>query len=439
MKLKQLSPLLGVLAGWHQMDALAEGKPYAQYWMSVSTNNMTIPGMSGADMGMLGGMMGRGMPGMGPQRAMLLQLNAPRQLPPSPEAAHDIPPGLNMGNSLPLLSPVHEKTAPRHAAREERNEPFERPKGRMLFYWGCGEKVRAGQPRVLDMSKAGANDFSKMMAGHQVARANPPSERSGWAYADWPNRDSTVEVPVDGSLQGGHFIHANYAPDIRFNLGEPHDFMAPVEFTRVQGGLADSIYFQWRAIPHATAYFAMAMAGSGEGGDTIFWSSSESPEPGWGLMDYLPNAEAKRLVQEKVVLAPETTDCRIPLGIFKDTQGATLQFIAYGNELNLLHPPKPADPKQPWNPIWSVKLRLKSTGMTMLGQEERQARGSRASRQGRSYTSEYAAPQRQQGGTSGYGASRQGRSYTSDSGAAPRGGEGNVLDQVNKIRGLIPW
>jgi hypothetical protein len=133
-------------------------------------------------------------------------------------------------------------------------------------------------------------------------------------------------------------------------------------------------------------------------------------------MDYLPNAEVKRLVQDKVVLAPDKTDCHIPQGIFKSAQGATLQFIAYGNELNLVHPPRPADPKQPWNPIWSAKLRLKSTGMTMLGQEEQTGRSGR----GRSYTSE-------------------GRSYTSE-GRAPRRSEGdNVLDKVNKIRGLLPW
>jgi hypothetical protein len=407
-----------LLVGGYQADVLAEGKPYAQYWMSVSTQNMSIPGMAGTEMGLLGGLLGRGGPGMGPQRAMLLQLNAPQSLPPSPEAAHDVPTGLNMGRSLPLLAPVHEKTGYRSDREErERREPFEKPKGRMLFYWGCGEKVRAGQPRVLDVAKAGPAGFAKMMSGRQVSRANPPSERAGWSYADWPNRESHVEVPRDGSLQGEHFIHANYAPDIRFSVGAQHDFMEAVTFTAVQGGLADSIHFQWRSIPHATGYFAMAMAGSGgEGGDTVFWSSSESAEPGWNLMDYLPNAEVKRLVQDKVVLAPDKTDCHIPQGIFKSAQGATLQFIAYGNELNLVHPPRPADPKQPWNPIWSAKLRLKSTGMTMLGQEEQTGRSGR----GRSYTSE-------------------GRSYTSE-GRAPRRSEGdNVLDKVNKIRGLLPW
>jgi len=59
------------------------------------------------------------------------------------------------------------------------------------------------------------------------------------------------------------------------------------------------------------------------------------------------------------------TTCTVP-PVFKNTQGAMLQFIAYGEELNLVHPPKPKDPKQVWKPQWSVKVRLKSTGMTSL-------------------------------------------------------------------------
>jgi len=56
-----------------------------------------------------------------------------------------------------------------------------------------------------------------------------------------------------------------------------------------------------------------------------------------------------------------------------------LNFIAYGNELNLVHPPRPKDPKQVWEQEWAVKLRLKSTAMTMLAEREgggRRGRGS---------------------------------------------------------------
>ena len=58
-------------------------------------------------------------------------------------------------------------------------------------------------------------------------------------------------------------------------------------------------------------------------------------------------------------------------------------FIAYGDELNLVHPPRPKDPKQTWEQEWAVKLRLKSTAMTMLaGGEGGGRRGSAASQRG---------------------------------------------------------
>lgn len=425
MKKLRLLPLVAALvAGFSQMGAqAAEGtKPYPQYWMSVSTENMTIPGMSSSEMGMLGGLMGRGGLGMGPQRNLRLQLVAPQATPPVPEAGHDIPPGQNMGPMLPLLVPERDRPVRMERGEmEERHGEMEKPKGRMLIYWGCGDKVRAGQPRILDMAKASPTEFARVMSSRQPAHQTPPAPRAGWTYAEWPNRDSQLAVPRDSSLQGGQLIHANYAPDIRFNIGAQHDFMNPVEFTAVNGGLADSIAFQWRAIPTAIGYFSMAMGSSGSGGDTVFWSSSEVADMGWGLLDYLSPGDVRRFIKDKVVMTPDTTSCAIPKGIFKDAQGAMLQFIAYGDELNVVHPPRPSDPKQPWQPIWSAKVRVKSTGMTPLGQEE----GSSRARGGRSYTSE---PR-----------SRTGRSYTSEQPVARPRQEDGVLDKVNKIRGLLPF
>jgi hypothetical protein len=45
-----------------------------------------------------------------------------------------------------------------------------------------------------------------------------------------------------------------------------------------------------------------------------------------------------------------------------------LNFIAYGEELNVAHPPRPQDPKVPWDIQWAVKLRLRSTSMVPLGE-----------------------------------------------------------------------
>jgi len=42
--------------------------------------------------------------------------------------------------------------------------------------------------------------------------------------------------------------------------------------------------------------------------------------------------------------------------------------MAYGGESNFAHPPRPADPRAPWEPKWAVRVRVKSHTMAMLGQ-----------------------------------------------------------------------
>ena len=344
--------------------------PVTQYWVSVATQNMSIPGMPQEGMSGLQGMIIGKMAGVGPKKSLLLQLNSPKALPSSPEATHDIPPGLNMGKTLPLLIPERDKPV---RSGEEPEQKAEKPKVRMLFYWGCSEAVRPGQPRVLDTEKMSMPQFGKAMSGRTGSGQTPPSQRSGWAYAEWPNRKDRQDVPKSSSLSGDHFIHGNYTPDIKFAVGERHDFMAPVEFTSVTGGLTDSIKFQWRKIPTAIGYFAMAIGHNEKTGETILWSSSDAQDPGYGLMSYLPPADVNRFIRDKVVMGPEVTSCSVPKGIFKDAGGAALQFIGYGDELNIAYPPKPKDPKIPHEYIWAVKLRNKSTGMLPIGMDEGKA------------------------------------------------------------------
>ena len=87
------------------------------------------------------------------------------------------------------------------------------------------------------------------------------------------------------------------------------------------------------------------------------------------LMDFVPPAEVVRLVREKVVLAPSVTECTVPAEVVKRSGGTPfLNIIAYGPEANFAQPPRPQDPKQPWEPLWTVKVRFKSTASTLLGE-----------------------------------------------------------------------
>jgi hypothetical protein len=342
--------------------AIAQGeKPAAHYWMSVETRNMTIPGMSAQDMAMMGAMRGGNMPGVGPGRSILLQLSAPGQQ-PSPNATHDIPPGQNMGQTLPLL-------VPERAGGGGPTE-YEQPKveGRMIIYWGCGDTVRQGQPIIINFADLGTG-AGKMPPSHVGALPQPPGPGRDRTYGTWPYDRNSIPVPRDSSLVGDHFVHGNYPPEIKFAVDNRHDFMAPVVFSNVSGATTDAIRFQWDPVPTAIGYFASAFGVVESNKDFIAWSSSELAEIGGNLLTFLPPAQVQRLIQDKVVMPTQTTQCTIPQGIFRETRGASLQFIAYGDELNFVHPPRPADPKIRWDPIWYAKVRLKSTGMLVLGAE----------------------------------------------------------------------
>lgn len=352
--------LLACMAG--SVHAAEKIKPYPHYWMSVATTNQSIPGMSEQMSGMASLFGGKG--AFGPRRELILQVESPQVISGKPQAAHAIPPGQNMGDSLPLVTPQSEKREYVPGDRE-RPEKFEKPKARMLIYWGCGEIIGKGQPRIIDTAKMNSADFGKAFAGRSPTRQIPPSAHKGWTYADWPNGEERTEVPKDSSLVGDHLVKGNYLPDITFALDKKRDFMAPVEFLPLQTTASGATKVDWQPIPTAIGYFASAMGHDQQSGDSIFWSASEVPEIGFALQDYLTPADVKRFIKEKVVMEASRTTCTVP-PIFKNTQGAMLQFIAYGDELNLIHPPKPKDPKQAWDPKWSVKVRLKSTGMTSL-------------------------------------------------------------------------
>lgn len=151
----------------------------------------------------------------------------------------------------------------------------------------------------------------------------------------------------------------------RFQLGAAQDLMPPIALK--QTDVAGSTLLEWQALPHARAYFisGMGMRGNEE---MVIWTSSEQPDIGFGLLDYQTNPAVDRWLKEQVLLAPQATRCAVPKGVFSG-EGTMLRMIAYGNELNLAHPPRPTDPRVAWEPVWAAKVRVKSVAMAMLGME----------------------------------------------------------------------
>jgi hypothetical protein len=264
----------------------------------------------------------------------------------------------------------------------------------MLIYWGCGEQVRSGQPVIFDFANMNAEAAGKVFRSRPIARARGPAQGRNRTYGSWPNSEDSRAIPANASLKGDHVVAGNYSPEIRYAVGEPNDFMDAVAFDPITKTAGGAFAVKWKAIPTATGYFATAM-GQGEGqNDIVMWSSSEEQVMGQTLMDYIAPGEVARLIREKIVMTPQTTDCSVPSGIFKG-EGSMFNFIAYGNELNLVHPPRPTDIKQTWEQVWAMKLRLKSTAMTMLAAGEggaRRGRSAAPSQQGAEPAKPAAAP-----------------------------------------------
>ena len=141
---------------------------------AVTTSGLgaMMGGRSGGMSAMMGAMMGSGGGGGGAIRSLDLELGSNATVRGAPTGEHQIPVGLNMGATLPLVTP--RPGAPVGTVRDERGRPGEtsQPSGRMLLFWGCGAKARPGQPVVIDFAKlAGAAQSGQTAAIMQMSRA----------------------------------------------------------------------------------------------------------------------------------------------------------------------------------------------------------------------------------------------------------------------------
>jgi hypothetical protein len=352
--------------------------PVAQYWMDVATVRMAdmdeLPNL-GALGGMAAGMMGMkgtgdnsfgATKGLMPGRWLDIAVATQRK-PAGTQATQTIPAGLGLGTSLPLLppEPVASKPATPQGQGTDDSVP-EQPKGRILLYWGCGDTVRAGQPKVIDFATAKPEDYAQFMRG-RAARERGATAAPGNAI--WPNPQSKQPVPKGASLVGDHKVSGDGIPaSLQFTIGQVQDFMPPLALAATGGG-ANATSVAWPAQPQARAYFLSAMGGSNnKDGDSemVLWSSAETAEPGWGLMDYLSTANLDLWLADKTLLPTSQTQCAIPAGIFAKFKSAMVRGIAYGQELNLAYPPRPTDRKVAWAPEWSARVRVKSVAMLPL-------------------------------------------------------------------------
>jgi hypothetical protein len=380
---RHLHPHLAA-AAWAVLAAAAQAQqpvqvvkpPVAQAWIDVATFGgmpMGLPGAGGGNpMAALGSLFGGGSgaggnhfgqtQSMSPGRWVDVTLYT-RNNPQLAEAQQSVPAGF-LSPALKLQSPKETRgTAPDPGDDSTTEAEYERPKGRMLLYWGCGDKIRAGQPRVVDFATATPAELGRFF---QSRRATQRGTHSAVGRPVWPSAADARMVPAQASLVGDHgFTGAGVPEGFRFQIGAAQDLMPPIALK--QSEAAGSTLLEWQALPQARAYFIAGM-GARENNEMVIWTSSEQPDIGFGLLDYQTNPAVDRWLKEQVLLSPQTTRCTVPAGVFPG-EGAMLRMVAYGNELNLVHPPRPTDPRVPWEPQWAAKVRVKSMTMAMLGLE----------------------------------------------------------------------
>ena len=356
--------------------------PVATYWMSAETSSGISMGAMGGGAGgrpgggrpsmgaMMGMMMGGG--GLGATHHMLrLQLGSSLDS-RDPQAEHQPPAGLGVGASLPLVTPHVQpgEPAPESSPGPEQYQR-QKPHGRMLIFWGCGEHARPGQPFVIDFAKMGDNPAGMAQAfsafkGLQAGVMHPPSPHDGGTYGEWPNERDQMTVPAEGSLAGEHSVQGNYTPDIRFALSPQQDFLAPLTLTTNAPTGSGAVQLAWNPIPGAQAYVASVIGG---GQDTVvMWISSESQAAAMAVPDYLSNADQRRMVESGQLMGAQTTSCLVPAEVAQAAPHALVSMTAYGAEANFSDPPRPANPKTPWNIAWTVKARYRATTGGLLGQ-----------------------------------------------------------------------
>jgi hypothetical protein len=404
--------------------------PEARYWMGVTTmGGMTAMGGGMAQGGRpsMADMM-RGTNGM-PTAAHTMELRLGSTLAPkgNPEAYHTMPSGAQVNKPIFLETP---EPGGRPSGPPE---PFRQPKGRITFYWGCGEKAGPGQPVVLTFDKLlrGENDpeLQTLQGAVSAREVSKPTAAMSKTYGQWPhgdrqnkNRDLRATFPVGSTLVGPHVVAGTYSPRIEFTLPEGKSYMDAVQYTSstVQGSGAMAL--SWAAVGRATGYSIGIMAPEKMGDDNaniVMWSSAERPATFIQNEDLTP-AEVNRLIGLKAVLPPATTSCTIPVEVMKATkEGSMLMFTAFGDEATFVYPVRPADQTVTWDQEWFSRVSFKSSRMDMvspqgvmdLGMMSRGGGAAAGPQSDEEYCKALEAERQKQGGVGGAIGGRLGRVF----------------------------
>ena len=332
--------------------------PVLRYEMDVATTSGLRAGMRGGMGGAMSMMMGSGS-GDGVERSVSLRQGSTRTVTGQARADHFFLPAARLGKSVPL-------TGNRGGVGKEPELPggAERPKGRVLLFWGCGAKAGPGQPLIIDFAKVSAGQMPAGMPTATIPEMRGVTSANSRALVSWP----ALDRPKPGSsLLGAHRIAGNLGPEIAFTLAQDYMDALSARTTALPDG---SVSLRWTGLSTATGYAATAIGGMDRmerGGDIIWWTSANTRDFGAGMSGWLPPATVATLIARKTVMPPTQTSCQMSAEFKKAAGEMTITTLnAFGPEANFAYPPRPPG-NASWNPEWTAKVRFRAETTLMSG------------------------------------------------------------------------
>jgi hypothetical protein len=336
-----------------------------------ATSHSGIPGMGGGAVDPMAMMRALGGGGAAPvSRSLLLELGSMTPGGDRPRTEQLIPPTLRIGTSLPFKVFTRPPETPGERAE------LENPRGRILVYWGCGERVGSGQPMVFDFRNLRAGQVPPDFAALSTPVADEPSlwRRAWTTRASWPNDIDrrTPPVPADASLVGAHTVRGPWVPTMNFTLAPEGDYLAPFEM-RESRAASGAKTLSWTPIARATGYALSAIGPRGTDPDEdnpelVVWSSSAVRAFMPSVASFLEPDTVRRLIASRHALAPSVSSCTIPREVVEAMPMGMVIATAWGPVSNFVHPPRPADPRTPWTQEWSAKVRTNAMWTGFVGE-----------------------------------------------------------------------
>jgi hypothetical protein len=349
--------MLAAAPAWTQ----ASSQTVARYTIDAgTTSGMAAMGAGG------GGLLGA-LGGGGNQVAheLYLRLGSTRAPTGQAKGDHFMPSGARLGQSVPLET-QRSVSAPRGEPGPAQGQM---PEGRLLLFWGCGERAGPGQPVVIDFSKLARGEVPQGLYANYSNLPEAWSVNSGNSrtYGEWPNSRDGKRVEANASLLGAHRIASTYAPEIAFNLAE--DFM-PALRPATRDMASGAVNLSWNGLDKATGYYAWVMATNPEGNsrDMVWWTSSSKQAFGGPMSEWISPAAARQLVADGTVMPPSQTQCAIPREV-KAAGGPMMmtQLYAYGPQADFSYPERPARAAASWQPEWIARVRFRANAMVIHG------------------------------------------------------------------------